>query len=181
MAGKIPQTFIDQVVQQTDIVDLINGYVELKAKGREYSACCPFHHEKSPSFTVSPDKQFYHCFGCGAHGTAISFLIEHEGLEFIEAIEQLAARLSLEVPREQGYVEPVNKSAQSYELLEQVNQFYQKQLRQHAAAIEYLKNRGINGEIAAAFDIGYAPEGFDTSTKAFPKATPAELEEKLGC
>jgi len=177
MAGKIPQTFIDQVVQQTDIVDLINGYVELKAKGREYGACCPFHHEKSPSFTVSPDKQFYHCFGCGAHGTAISFLIEHEGLEFIEAIEQLAARLSLEVPREQGYVEPVNKSAQSYELLEQVNQFYQKQLRQHAAAIEYLKNRGINGEIAAAFDIGYAPEGFDTSTKAFPKATPAELEE----
>ena len=126
MAGKIPQTFIDQVVQQTDIVDLINGYVELKAKGREYGACCPFHHEKSPSFTVSPDKQFYHCFGCGAHGTAISFLIEHEGLEFIEAIEQLAARLSLEVPREQGYVEPVNKSAQSYELLEQVNQFYQK-------------------------------------------------------
>ena len=79
MAGKIPQTFIDQVVQQTDIVDLINGYVELKPKGREYGACCPFHHEKSPSFTVSPDKQFYHCFGCGAHGTAISFLIEHEG------------------------------------------------------------------------------------------------------
>ena len=104
MAGKIPQAFIDQVVQQTDIVDLINGYVELKAKGREYGACCPFHHEKSPSFTVSPEKQFYHCFGCGAHGTAISFLIEHEVLEFIDAIEQLAARLSLEVPREQGHV-----------------------------------------------------------------------------
>ena len=177
MAGKIPQAFIDQVVQQTDIVDLINGYVELKAKGREYGACCPFHHEKSPSFTVSPEKQFYHCFGCGAHGTAISFLIEHEGLEFIEAIEQLAARLSLEVPREQGHVESVNKSAQSYALLEQVNQFYQKQLRQHSAAIDYLKKRGINGEIAAAFNIGYAPEGFDTSTKAFPKATNAELEE----
>ena len=177
MAGKIPQTFIDQVVQQTDIVDLINGYVELKAKGREYGACCPFHHEKSPSFTVSPDKQFYHCFGCGAHGTAIGFLIEHEGLEFIEAIEQLAARLSLEVPREEGHIETVNKSAQSYELLEQVNQFYQKQLRQHANAIEYLKNRGINGEIAAAFDIGYAPEGFDTSSKAFPQATNAQLEE----
>ena len=177
MAGKIPQAFIDQVVQQTDIVDLINGYVELKAKGREYGACCPFHHEKSPSFTVSPEKQFYHCFGCGAHGTAISFLIEHEGLEFIEAIEQLAARLSLEVPREQGHVESVNKSAQSYALLEQVKQFYQKQLRQHSAAIDYLKKRGINGEIAAAFNIGYAPEGFDTSTKAFPKATNAELEE----
>ena len=104
MAGKIPQPFIDQVLNQTDIVDLINGYIDLKSKGKEYSACCPFHGEKTPSFTVSPEKQFYHCFGCGAHGTAINFLMEHEGLQFIEAIEVLANRLGLEVTTEGGNI-----------------------------------------------------------------------------
>ena len=102
MAGKIPQAFIDQVLNQTDIVDLIGGYIELKNKGKEHIACCPFHGEKTPSFTVSSEKQFYHCFGCGAHGTAINFLMEHEGLQFIEAIEVLANRLGLEVVTEQG-------------------------------------------------------------------------------
>lgn len=164
MSGKIPQAFIDQVLNQTDIVDLINGYIELKSKGKEYTACCPFHGEKTPSFTVSPEKQFYHCFGCGAHGTAINFLMQHEGLQFIEAIEVLASRLGLEVTTESGsYQKPVNQEL--YDALEAANQFFQKQLRNHSQAIAYLKSRGITGELANRFNIGYAPKGFDNIKK----------------
>lgn len=166
MAGKIPQPFIDQVLNQTDIVDLINGYIELKQKGREYTACCPFHNEKTPSFTVSPDKQFYHCFGCGAHGTAISFLIEHEGLQFVEAIEVLASKLGLEIPREAGFTK-TDSNQSLYHALDLANQYYQQQLRNSEAAITYLKQRGITGRIADLFDIGYAPEGYDNITKQF--------------
>ncbi len=160
MPGKIPQPFIDQVLNQTDIVDLINGYIDLKQKGKEYSACCPFHGEKTPSFTVSPEKQFYHCFGCGAHGTAINFLMEHEGLQFIEAIEVLATRLGLEVVTEQGGTYQ-NDNQQLYQALELANKYYQQQLRSNEIAISYLKSRGISGEVAANFDIGYAPNGFN--------------------
>ena len=166
MAGKIPQPFIDQVLNQTDIVDLIDGYVELKQKGREYTACCPFHNEKTPSFTVSPDKQFYHCFGCGAHGTAISFLIEHEGLQFVEAIEVLATKLGLEIPREAGFTKTDNNQS-LYHALDFANQYYQQQLRNSESAITYLKQRGITGRIADLFDIGYAPEGYDNIIKQF--------------
>tara|TARA_R110002049_G_scaffold252264_1_gene427013 strand:+ start:144933 stop:146597 length:1665 start_codon:yes stop_codon:yes gene_type:complete len=160
MAGKIPQPFIDQVLNQTDIVDLINGYIDLKSKGKEYTACCPFHGEKTPSFTVSPEKQFYHCFGCGAHGTAINFLMEHEGLQFIEAIEVLASRLGLEVTTESGHA-PQNDHDKLYQALESANKYYQQQLRANPEAIDYLKTRGISGEIAAIFDIGFAPAGFN--------------------
>lgn len=167
MAGKIPQPFIDQVLNQTDIVDLINSYIDLKPKGKEYTACCPFHGEKTPSFTVSPEKQFYHCFGCGAHGTAINFLMEHEGLQFIEAIETLATRLGLEVTTEQGAFKADNHEL--YDLLEAANKFYQSQLRNNQTAINYLKSRGISGEIAATFEIGYAPAAFDSMQKQFGK------------
>ena len=160
MPGKIPQPFIDQVLNQTDIVDLINGYIDLKQKGREYTACCPFHGEKTPSFTVSPEKQFYHCFGCGAHGTAINFLMEHEGLQFIEAIEVLATRLGLEVVTEQGGTYQ-NDNQHLYQVLDLANTYYQQQLRSNEIAISYLKSRGISGEVAANFDIGYAPNGFN--------------------
>ncbi len=163
MPGKIPQPFIDQVLNQTDIVDLINGYIDLKQKGREYSACCPFHGEKTPSFTVSPEKQFYHCFGCGAHGTAINFLMEHEGLQFIEAIEVLANRLGLEVVAEQGGTYQ-NDNQKLYDALDHSNKYYQQQLRSNQTAISYLKSRDISGEVAAKFDIGFAPNGFNNIT-----------------
>ena len=160
MPGKIPQPFIDQVLNQTDIVDLISGYIDLKPKGKEYIACCPFHGEKTPSFTVSPEKQFYHCFGCGAHGTAINFLMEFEGLQFVEAIEVLATRLGLEVVTENGTTYQ-NDNQHLYQVLEFANNYYQQQLRSNELAISYLKSRGISGEVAAIFDIGYAPNGFN--------------------
>ena len=168
MAGKIPQPFIDQVLNQTDIVDLINSYIDLKNKGKEYTACCPFHGEKTPSFTVSPEKQFYHCFGCGAHGTAINFLMQHEGLQFIEAIEVLANRLGLDVTMEGGGA-PRNDHHKLYQALEEANTYYQQQLRSNPDAIAYLKSRGISGEIASIFNIGYAPTGFNNITSALGK------------
>ena len=106
MAGRIPQHFVDELVARTDIIEVIGGRVQLKRAGREYKACCPFHDEKTPSFTVSPDKQFYHCFGCGAHGTALGFVMEYDHLGFVEAVEELAARAGLEVPREGGDTAP---------------------------------------------------------------------------
>jgi DNA primase len=168
MAGKIPQPFIDQVLNQTDIVDLINGYIDLKNKGKEYTACCPFHGEKTPSFTVSPEKQFYHCFGCGAHGTAINFLMMHEGLQFIEAIEVLANRLGLEVTTENGGTHQ-NDHHKLYLALEEANKYYQQQLRANQNAIAYLKSRGISGEIASLFNIGFAPSGFSNISSALGK------------
>jgi len=174
MSGKIPQAFIDQVLNQTDIVDLINGYIELKSKGKEYTACCPFHGEKTPSFTVSPEKQFYHCFGCGAHGTAINFLMEHEGLQFIEAIETLANRLGLELTIESGSYQK-NDNHQLYQAMDAASQYFQQQLRNNQEAISYLKSRGITGEIANRFNIGYAPQGYDNIkshlTEAFTQET----------
>jgi len=168
MAGKIPQPFIDQVLNQTDIVDLINSYIDLKNKGKEYTACCPFHGEKTPSFTVSPEKQFYHCFGCGAHGTAINFLMEHEGLQFIEAIEVLANRLGLEVTTEGDSV-PHNDHHKLFQALEEANKYYQQQLRSNQDAISYLKSRGISGEVASIFDIGFAPTGFNNISNVLGK------------
>ena len=165
MAGKIPQPFIDQVLNQTDIVSLINTYIDLKPKGKEHIACCPFHGEKTPSFTVSPEKQFYHCFGCGAHGTAISFLMEHEGLQFIEAVETLASQLGLQVPTEPGNFK--SDHHELYDLLAAANKFYQSQLRNNQTAVNYLKSRGISGEVAATFNIGYAPAPFDLIQKQF--------------
>lgn len=164
MAGKIPAQFIDQLLNRVDIVDIINRRVQLKKSGKEFQACCPFHDEKTPSFTVSPTKQFYHCFGCGAHGSAISFLMEYDNLGFVEAVEELAQHSGLEVPRE-GSHEQGPDLRPLYALMEKVAQFYQHQLKHHTngpTAIEYLKSRGMSGQIAASYGIGYAPPGWDT-------------------
>jgi len=163
MAGRIPQSFIDDLIARADIVEVINARVPLKKKGREYTACCPFHNEKTPSFTVSEAKQFYHCFGCGAHGTAIGFLMEYEHLDFVDAIETLAAEYHIDVPRED--TPGINRHARDekqalYDALEQASHLYQQQLRQSDRAIQYLKQRGLSGEIARRYKLGFAPDGW---------------------
>jgi DNA primase len=167
MSGRIPQPFIDDLLNRVDIVEIIDARVPLKKAGREYQACCPFHNEKTPSFTVSPNKQFYHCFGCGAHGSAIGFLMDYEHLEFPEAIEELARSLGVEVPREAGAPSASQSQRRDdhYSLLERVDHFYRAALREHTQAqraIDYLKARGLSGEIAARFGLGYAPPGWDS-------------------
>ena len=163
MPGKIPNHFIDDLLTRVDIVDVINRRVPLKKAGREFQACCPFHDEKTPSFTVSPQKQFYHCFGCGAHGSAIGFLMEYDNLGFVEAVEVLAESLGIEVPREGGEEQGPDRRP-LYDLMDRASRFFQHQLRHHSQApqaVDYLKSRGLTGEIAARFHIGFAPPGWD--------------------
>lgn len=175
MSGRIPREFIDDIIARTDIVELVDSRVRLKKAGRNHQACCPFHDEKSPSFTVSQDKQFYHCFGCGAHGNVISFLMEFDRLEFPEAIEELAQYHSIEVPREKGGPAPPSAAQKQqkendYELMEKVAKYFSQQLRVHPEkdkAVSYLKNRGLSGEIVKAFDMGYAPPEWDSVLKTF--------------
>ena len=156
MAGLIPDSFIEELLGRIDIVEIIERRVPLKKAGREFQARCPFHDEKTPSFTVSPQKQFYHCFGCGAHGSAIGFLMNYEGLEFVDAVEELARHAGLEVPREAS--SRPRPSAGLYEVLESAATYYQQQLKERPQAVEYLKQRGLSGEVARDFGIGYAPE-----------------------
>lgn len=168
----IPQTFIDELLSRIDIVEIIELYVTLKKTGREYSACCPFHNEKTPSFTVSPRKQFYYCFGCGASGNAIKFLMEHQHLGFVESIEQLATRAGMTIPTSENGVSSKNKaqSQNLYQLLDKVAQFYRFQLKQHPQkdhVIEYLRNRGLTGEICQKFGVGFAPDGWDNLLQQF--------------
>ncbi|MFP5344574.1 MAG: DNA primase, partial [Gammaproteobacteria bacterium] len=213
--GLIPKEFIDELLNRADIVEVIDARVPLKKSGREYSACCPFHEEKTPSFTVSPVKQFYHCFGCGAHGTAIGFLMEYEHLDFVEAVHELARTAGLTVPRTGVDAPAVRVDQDSYALLQQVAEFYRRQLREHDAqgranvaggsllrvpapatlghparhrtpgataeakrAVDYLKGRGLTGEIAAEYGVGYAPSGWSHLAHAFAAAHPALV--KLG-
>ena len=184
MAGRIPQSFIDELLNRVDIVDIIDARVPLKKAGREFQACCPFHNEKTPSFTVSPGKQFYHCFGCGAHGSALGFLMEYENLSFPEAIEDLARSVGLEVPREAGQqVQAEQQRLDHYALLERVDRFYRDQLRQHpqaARAVDYLKARGLSGEVAKTFGLGYAPPGWDSLLKMLGKPATIQLATELG-
>ncbi len=164
MAGRIPPEFIDALLARTDIVHLINSRVPLRKAGKEYQACCPFHDEKTPSFTVSPEKQFYHCFGCGAHGSAIGFLMEYERQEFHEAVEELAQQAGMEIPAAGEMVRAGPDPRPLYDLLDQAARLYRCQLRRHPAApraVDYLKGRGLTGEIAAAFGLGFAPPGWD--------------------
>ena len=163
MGGLIPDSFIEELLGRIDIVDVIERRVPLKRAGREFQACCPFHDEKTPSFTVSPQKQFYHCFGCGEHGSAIGFLMNFEGLEFVDAVEDLARQAGLEVPREA--VRAARPSADLYDVLESASTFYQNQLKSSPEAIDYLKKRGLSGEISRYFEIGYAPPGWDKLSK----------------
>lgn len=173
MKGSIPRSFIDDLVARTDIVELINSRVKLKKAGRDYQACCPFHHEKSPSFTVSQSKQFYHCFGCGVHGNAIGFLMEYDKLEFVEAIEELAGLHGLEVPRENVIQRdgkpPVSFKTRRnlYELLGNVTQFYQHQLSQDQGSQTYLQQRGLSQEVIQRFEIGFAPNAMDAVLRQF--------------
>ncbi len=168
MAGRIPQNFIDDLISRTDIVEIINARVPLKKKGKEYSACCPFHNEKTPSFTVSEQKQFYHCFGCQAHGTALGFLMEYENLDFVDAVEALAAEYNLDVPRENSGFAPATTRDDKkplYDVLDKVTRLFQQQLKNSDKAVQYLKQRGLSGDIAKTYKLGYAPDGWDFLTK----------------
>ena len=170
----IPEQFIQELLNRVDVVDVIDKSVPLKRAGANYSACCPFHNEKSPSFTVSPTKQFYHCFGCGAHGTAIGFLMEYAGLSFVEAINDLAKNVGMIVPIEQST--PASREADAtnktiklglQETLQQAANYYKAELKTSPRAIEYLKGRGLSGVIAAKFQIGYAPAGWQNLQNVF--------------
>lgn len=179
MAGHIPREFIDELLTRVDIIDVINSRVPLKKAGREYKACCPFHNEKTPSFTVSPSKQFYHCFGCGQHGSALSFLMAYEHLDFVEAIESLANTLGLDVPREQG--KPQNKVEAArvrnlYTLMEEASNYYQLQLQSNPEARQYLKERGLDKQAAKLFGIGFSPDRWDAvKTQFSPNYTTPQL------
>jgi DNA primase len=181
MAGRIPQSFIDELTARADIVELIGSRVELKKAGREYRACCPFHNEKTPSFWVSPQKQFYHCFGCGAHGTALGFLMEYDKLSFPEAIEELAGRLGLEVPREASSQPDTSGSTQPlYDLNLKVAKFFAGVLPGDARAKEYAKKRGLTRETVEKFMIGFAPNSWNELLKRFG-TTEADRKVLLEC
>ena len=166
----IPESFIQELLNRIDVVDIIDKRVTLKKAGANYLACCPFHQEKTPSFTVSPSKQFYHCFGCGEHGSAISFLIEYEGLTFVDAINDLANSIGLKVPNDAPQkIENNAENSNLEEIIKIASIYYQKQLRVSPKAINYLKARGLTGEVAKEFSIGYAPEGWQNLKIAFKK------------
>lgn len=171
MAGLIPQAFIDDLLHRADIVDVIDKRVSLKKQGKNYGACCPFHQEKTPSFSVQPEKQFYYCFGCGAGGNAIGFIMNFDQLDFPQAVEVLARDNGMEVPREESKAESRRQSENAglLAITEQASKFYQLQIRKHEnknAAVSYLKDRGLSGEIARDFGIGYAPPGWDNLLNA---------------
>lgn len=181
MAGRIPDQFIDELLARTDLTDVVASRISLKKTGQNYSALCPFHNEKSPSFSLNPNKQFYYCFGCGAGGNAISFVMEHDHLDFVDAIEVLAKDAGMEVPREQGAPDRYEQNAELLKRLSESSQFYQKQLTQHPdkkKATDYLsKDRGLSGQIAKVFGLGYAPSGWDNLLKEV--GTRAESQEQL--
>ncbi|MBU2984885.1 DNA primase [Saccharophagus degradans] len=164
--SRIPQSFIDDLLNRLDIVEVIDHRVKLKKAGKNYSACCPFHEEKTPSFTVSPDKQFYYCFGCGANGNAVGFLMEYERQGFVDAVESLARVAGMQVPKEttEKDVKHAKKQRGLYDILGLASTYYQKQLKEHTSrerAVSYLKGRGLSGAIARDFGMGYAPPGWD--------------------
>ncbi|MDK1183549.1 DNA primase [Cronobacter turicensis] len=172
MAGRIPRVFINDLLARTDIVDLIDARVKLKKQGKNYHACCPFHNEKTPSFTVNGEKQFYHCFGCGAHGNAIDFLMNYDKLKFVETVEELAAMHNLEVPFEAGSGPTQIERHQRqtlYELLDGLNGFYRQALQAQSGepARHYLAKRGLSDSVIERFAIGYAPPGWDNALKRF--------------
>ncbi len=170
MSGLIPQACIDEVLHRINIVELIDGYVPLKKRGLNYTACCPFHNEKTPSFNVNEKKQFYHCFGCGASGNAISFIISYLNQGFVAAVETLAARAGVSIPRD-GKSQHTDKTVSLYKLLEEVCTFYQKNLKQSAKAIHYLQQRGVSGEIAKRFQLGFALPDWNNLENQFSKNT----------
>ena len=180
----IPQTFIQELLNRVDVVDVVGRYVQLKKGGANLMGLCPFHGEKSPSFSVSPTKQFYHCFGCGANGNAIGFLMEHAGMSFIEAVKDLAQQTGMQVPEEDASPQDRERAAQQRQkqatltdVLEKAAQAYAKQLKVSPRAVDYLKGRGLSGQIAKTFGLGYAPEGWRSLASVFPDYQDALLVE----
>ncbi len=174
----IPQDFIQTLLSRVDIVEVIDPRVPLKKTGANYQACCPFHNEKTPSFTVSPTKQFYHCFGCGAHGTAIGFLMEFSGLGYVEAITTLAAMTGMEVPQTAAVARmPGQQESSLVDVMQRAAQFYRQQLKRTPKAIEYLKRRGLTGAVAARFGLGYAPDGWQNLDQIVTSYADASLQE----
>jgi len=173
----IPDSFKQELLHRVDIVDVIERSVPLKKGGSNYVACCPFHSEKTPSFTVSPAKQFYHCFGCGAHGNAISFLMEYQGLGYVEAVKDLAESVGMKMPE----FEPRSKKPESgpdlHVVMERACDYYREQLKTSPHAVEYLKGRGLTGKIAARFGIGYAPDGWQNLERVFPDYSDKALKD----
>ena len=179
----IPESFISDLLNRVDIVDVVGRYVQLKKTGANFQGLCPFHNEKSPSFTVSPTKQFYHCFGCSAHGTSIGFLMEYSGMGFVDAVKDLAQGVGMVVPEQDDKIPPAQRAqmqAQSMALSEAMNlamEYYKTQLRSAPNAIAYLKGRGLTGEVAARFALGYAPDGWDNLRSVFPDYSAVALVE----
>lgn len=183
MAGRIPQTFIDDLLARTNIVDVVDSRVKLKKAGKNYHACCPFHNEKTPSFTVAGDKQFYYCFGCGAKGNAIGFVMEYDNVDFPTAVESIAGNLGMEVPKEELSPQQQKQAEQRtslYDLMDSANRFYQQQLRFHPEkqpSVDYLKNRGLSGKAAKFFNIGFAPQGWDNLKSALAVNAQNQLDD----
>ncbi|MDO8277593.1 MAG: DNA primase, partial [Burkholderiaceae bacterium] len=180
----IPQSFIQELIARTDVVEIVGRYVQLKKAGANFMGLCPFHGEKSPSFSVSPTKQFYHCFGCGKNGNAISFLMEHAGMSFIEAVQDLAQQYGMQVPQEDmspgdraRAAEQRQKQLTLCDVLERAGEAYRRHLKNSPRAIDYLKGRGLSGEIARQFGLGYAPEGWRSLASVFPDYDDALLAE----
>lgn len=179
----IPQSFIQDLLNRVDIVDVVGRYVQLKKGGANFGGLCPFHSEKSPSFTVSPTKQFYHCFGCGAHGTAIGFLMEYSGVGFVDAVKDLAQNAGMTVPEQEDKLLPAQRAEQQSrtlalsEVMTKASDFYRRELRTATRAIDYLKGRGLSGEVAGKFWMGYAPDGWDSLKTIFPDYEANELVE----
>jgi len=176
MAGLIPQDFIDDLIARADVVEVIGRRIQLKKAGREFKACCPFHDEKTPSFTVSPNKGFYHCFGCGAHGTAVGFLMDFDHMTFVEAIESLASSMGVEVPRNESD-KPARRYDELFSLMTQVEKRWQESLRESQTAVDYLKHRSIDGATAQRYGIGFAPDGWSALLDKF--GTSDEAIERL--
>ena len=178
----IPQSFIADLLNRVDIIDVVGQHVKLKKAGANYQGLCPFHQEKSPSFSVSPNKQFYHCFGCGAHGSAISFLMEYSGLGYVDAIEDLARSAGLTVPREERTVQDVARQQQAMavsEVMSSAADWYRTQLKNAPRAIDYLKGRGLTGEIAKRYSLGYAPDGWQGLEAVFGPYSNDEVAKTL--
>src|SRR4029077_7692576 len=175
----IPQEFIQSLLGRVDIVDVVDRYVKLKKAGANFQACCPFHTEKTPSFTVSPTKQFYHCFGCGAHGNAIGFLMEYSGLAYPEAIRALAETVGLQVPetRAVGFKGAAEAAPGLAARMMEALSYYRAELKKSKVAIDYLKGRGVSGEIAARYGLGYAPDGWQNLEAVFPDYATGPLKD----
>jgi DNA primase len=176
MSGRIPQHFIDDLISRADIVEVLGRRIQLKKAGREYKAVCPFHDEKTASFTVSPTKGFYHCFGCGAHGTALGFLMDYDHMSFVDAVESLAGVVGIEVPHEEGQ-RPAQRFDELFDLTQRVNQHFQNELKNDAAAVDYLRKRGIDGATAKRFGVGFAPSGWSHVLDKFGTST--EMIDRL--